>query len=273
VNGHKRSSHLINNTDDYVALMRARAAGTLPDMGCALRVAQLIKESWTGPENRTRRVLDVGCATGHFRRTFDRFGLRVDRYVGLEIDPAMVRAGTEIWSREIASGSLELINGDLERFRSDETFDVVFCVNAFMYFASAKRALANLLHAARGGRLFVRSYFADANYRIIRAQTSLNHDKSSVSELDVFDDDGNMLSYDFWNIYSRTYIEQLVALLAPTAEVSWLEDRNVLESIEQERELNLKKRGATEVLQGCEISYPFILPWKYLSVDMTGRAV
>jgi SAM-dependent methyltransferase len=264
---------LINNTDEYVALMRARAAGTLPDMGCALRVAQLIKEHWTGRDNRAPRVLDVGCATGHFRRTFDRFGLPVDRYVGLEIDPAMVRAGTEVWSREIASGSLQLINGDLERFSSDETFDVVICVNAFMYFASAKRALANLLHAARGGRLFVRSYFADANYRIIRAQTSENHDKSSVAELDVFDDEGNMRCYDFWNIYSQTYIEQLVAALAPTAKMSWLEDRNFLGSLDQERELSIKKRGATEVLDGHEISYPFMLPWKYLTVDLASRAL
>ena len=51
----------------------------------------------------------------------------------------------------------------------------------------------------------------------------------------------------------------------------WLEDRNVLESLEQERELSIQKRGATEVLQGQEISYPFILPWKYLAVDLTGQ--
>jgi SAM-dependent methyltransferase len=261
---------LINNTDEYVALMRKRAAGSLPDMGCALRAAQLIQEHWTESAGQAPRVLDVGCATGHFRRTFQRFGLPIARYVGLEIDPAMVRAGTDVWRDEIASGSLAFVNSDLESFRSDEAFDVVICVNAFMYFASAKKALANLLHAARGGRLFVRSYFADANYRIIRAQTQLNHDKSSLSELEVFDDDGNMLCYDFWNIYSQTYIEQLVATLAPYAKLAWLEDRNFLGSLERERELNIKKRGATEVLQGQEISYPFILPWKYLSVDLTG---
>jgi SAM-dependent methyltransferase len=251
--------------------MSARAAGKLPDMGCALRVAQVIEEHWSEPAGRPPSILDVGCATGHFRRTFERRGLPVGRYVGLEIDPAMVRAATTIWGSEIASGKVAFINEDLERFDGDESFDIVICVNAFMYFASAKKALANLLRAARGGRLFVRSYFADDNYRIIRAQTKLNHDKARLSELEVFDDDGNMLSYDYWNIYSRTYIEQLVALLAPTATVAWLEDRNVVESIEQERGLNIKKRGATEVMQGCEVSYPFILPWKYLSVDMTGR--
>jgi SAM-dependent methyltransferase len=262
---------LINNTDDYVNLMRNRASGHLPDMGCALRVAELIKEHWTEPA-RPLRLLDVGCATGHFRRTFDRCGLQIGRYVGLEIDPAMVRAGKEVWREQIAAGSLEFVNDDLESFRSGEAFDIVICINAFMYFASAKRALGNLLHAARGGKLFVRSYFSDANYRIIRAQTSVNHDKATLSELEAFDDDGNPLSYDFWNIHSQTYIEQLVAVLAPSARVSWLEDRNVVASLQEERELSIQKRGATEVWQGQEISYPFILPWKYLFVDLTGRA-
>jgi hypothetical protein len=81
-----------------------------------------------------------------------------------------------------------------------------------------------------------------------------------------------MRCFDFWNIYSQTYIEQLVALLAPGAEVSWLEDRNFLDSLDQERGLSIKKRGATEVLQGHEISYPFILPWKYLAVDLRRSA-
>jgi SAM-dependent methyltransferase len=267
-----RDLELINNTDEYVALMRRRAAGDLPDMGCALRVAEIIAGAWPDDRGRGMRLLDVGCATGHFRRTFGGKGLPIDRYVGLEIDPAMVRAGSEVWKAQIETGAVQFINADLEVFEPEQAFDVVICVNAFMYFASAKRALGNLLKAAAGGRLFVRSYFMDVNYRIIRAQTSLNHDKSPWSELDVFDEEGEMRCYDFWNIYSQTYIEQLVGLLAPGSRVSWLEDRNVRSSLEQERELSLQKRGATEVLNDYEVSYPFILPWKYLAVDLTGTA-
>lgn len=234
-------------------------------------MADVIGEAWPASRRSGMRLLDVGCATGHFRRTFVGRGLPLARYVGLEIDPAMVRAGSEVWSAEIDSGAVRFVNADLESFESDDTFDVVICVNAFMYFASAKRALRNLLRAARGGYLFVRSYFMDANYRIIRAQTALNHDKSSVSELDVFDDNGDIRCYDFWNIYSQTYIEQLIALLAPGAKVAWLPDKNVLSSLERERELSVKKRGATEVINDHEVSYPFILPWKYLAVDLTGQ--
>jgi SAM-dependent methyltransferase len=257
---------LIDNTDDYVSLMRRRATGALPDMGCALRVGDLLRDFADGPFS----VLDVGCAAGHFLRTFKHQELPLAKYVGLEIDPAMFRVASEVWEREAESGLAEFINADLEKFSSDRTYDFVICVNAFMYFASAKTALTNLLRAAKR-RVLVRSYFADSNYRIIRAQTSLNHDKSSVDEIDVFDESGNIRCYDYWNIYSRTYIESLVARLDPSAEVDWIEDKNVLSSLKTERELDIKKRGATELLGEHEVSYPFILPWKWLSIRIDRR--
>jgi SAM-dependent methyltransferase len=254
---------LINNTDDYVSLMRDRASGALPDMGSALRVVELVRGMADGPVS----VLDVGCAAGHFLRTFKRQGVALSKYVGLEIDPMMVAAANSVWAAEIHAGDVQFINEDLERFDRTDRYDFVICVNAFMYFASAAAALTRLLKAVRG-RLLVRSYFSDANYRIIRAQTRLNHDKSNVEEIDVFDADGNMVCYDFWNIYSQTFIEASIARIDPAAKIEWIEDRNVLSSLAQERELDIKKRGATEVVNGQEISYPFILPWKYLSVTM-----
>jgi hypothetical protein len=179
----------------------------------------------------------------------------------------MVGAARQVWADNISSGTVEFINQDLERFASDRKFDFVICVNAFMYFASAKTALTNLLKATRR-HLIIRSYFADSNYRIVRAQTKSNHDKSEIEEIDVFDEAGNMRCYDFWNIYSVAYMEALVRQIAPGAKLDWIEDRNILSSMEQERQLNISKRGATEVLEGYEIVYPFILPWKYLSISM-----
>ena len=262
---------MIDNTDEYIALMKARAMGALPDMGCALRVAELIKAKAMPAamfDTNAVDVLDVGCATGHFLRTFMRHELRFARYTGLEIDPAMWRAAQDTWAAEIRDGTAEFINEDLEHFVSRKQFDFVICVNAFMYFASAKTALSNLLRATRH-HLIIRSYFTDSNYRIVRAQTRQNHDKSAYDELDVFDDEGNIRCYDFWNMYSCTYMEALVSSVDPAAKLEWIEDRNVVSSLEAESKLNIAKRGATQLLEGHEISYPFILPWKWLAITVS----
>lgn len=256
---------IIHNTSDYISLLRGRAEGRLPDMGCALRVSALIKDVADGPPEAPVPVdiLDVGCGAGHFYATFLRQHVPVAKYVGLEIDPGMVDAARDVWAAEVKSGAVEFLNQDLETFAGPDTYDVVICINAFMYFASAATALANLMRVTRR-HLIIRSYFADSNYRIVRAQTAQNHDKAPLNEIDVFDDDGNIRCYDFWNIYSYSYIEALVAKIDPRARVVWLDDENLLASVEEERALNVHKRGATEVVAGQEVSYPFILPWKYL---------
>ena len=86
-----------------------------------------------------------------------------------------------------------------------------------MYYRSAKRVLRKFLAAAK--QIIIRSYFADSNFRIIRAQSAQNNDSVDVDELDVFSDSGDILVGDFWNIYGFTYIERLVASIEPRAKV------------------------------------------------------
>lgn len=258
---------MIDNTDEYIFLQKNRALGTLPDMGCAIRVSDLINErvGIKDGEKVEVNILDVGCATGHFYRTFIRQGLGISNYTGLEIDSGMVKAAKEVWSGEVKEGKVGFINEDIEKFYDDRKFDFVICINAFMYFTSIEEVLRKLMRMTRF-HLIIRSYFTDSNYRIIRAQTKQNHDKAMLHEIDVFDEQGNMLCYDFWNIYSHTYIESLVKKIDPSARIEWIEDNNIITSIEEEANLGISKRGATEIFGGHEISYPFFLPWKYLVV-------
>ena len=114
----------------------------------------------------------------------------------------------------------------------------MICVNAFST-CLHKNGFTKLMRAARH-RVIIRSYFTESTYRIVRAQTTRNHDKSQVDELAAFDDAGNILCYDFWNMYSFTYMEALVRTIEPKARAEWIEDKNVLSSLEEERKLNLQ---------------------------------
>jgi SAM-dependent methyltransferase len=133
---------MINNTDEYVSLMKERAVGALPDMGCALRVGALIRERTSRlPDGGTGiQILDVGCATGHFLRTFMGQKLPVAKYVGLEVDPAMVAGAREIWSDQIGCGAAEFVNESLDRFTSNIKFDFVICECVHVFRLSKGRA-------------------------------------------------------------------------------------------------------------------------------------
>jgi len=260
---------MIYNTDSYVALMRARADGSLPDMGSALRLVDILRRHVVTARAHDGHVelLDVGCAAGHFFRTFIRNGIPLTKYWGVEIDPAMIAVALRVWKNEILEGNAGFVNADIMDFTPGQKFDFVICMNAFMYFPSPKAALERMIAATRK-RLLIRSYFTDSNYRIIRAQTKSNHNKSEIEEIQAFDDEGNIRKFDLWNIYSFEYIEALVKTICPQARLEWLDDNNMVEAIAAEERLNIHKRGATQIISGYEVSYPFILPWKYLSLEL-----
>jgi SAM-dependent methyltransferase len=250
---------------DYVDLMRKRAIGELPDMGCALRLGEVIQQ--LNPVTQDRpigRLLDIGCATGHYYRTFRNMGIAIREYVGLEIDAAMVDAANRAWAPEIRQQQAKFVLDDIESASPLPQSDVLICANSFMYYRSAKRVLQKFLASAK--LIVIRSYFAESNYRIIRAQSAQNNDSVDVDELDVISDSGDILVGDFWNIYGFTYIEKLVASIDPRAKVEWLEDNNKVESITAESGLGVVKRGGTQVVGGYEISYPLLQPWEILVV-------
>jgi len=257
------------NTDAYLDLQKKRADGSLPEMGSACRVSEIIanKASHLEDEKLGIDILDVGCAAGHYYRSLIKRNLHLRKYTGLEVDVAMVSAANQIWSQEIREKKMCFINNSIEDFNAPHKFDFVMCINAFMYFSDGYDSLRRLMRISKK-YLIIRSYFTNANYRIMRAQTSQNHDKSLFKESEIFDDNGNMRCYDFWNMYSFSYIESAAKRIDSKATVEWIADNNILSSIEEEQVLNIQKRGATEIVGNEEVVYPFFLPWKYLVINL-----
>lgn len=254
---------------EYVDLMRQRALGELPDMGCALSLVGILRQYVLGRHKNSviNKLIDVGCATGHYARTLSSNGISIQSYVGLEINAEMFQAACEVWRSEIAAGSMHFVHDDIESSNLLEPSDVVICFNSFMYYKSAKAVLRKFLRSSK--LLVIRSYFADNNFRILRAQCRQNNDRVTVDELDIFDDSGALLSGDFWTIYSFSYIESILKEIEPRAKVTWLKDQNSPDSIIRESSMGVVKRGGTEMIGGYEISYPLLQPWgiALISVD------
>ena len=254
-----------DNLSEYVEIMKERARGSLPEMGSAKRTVEiLIEKDLLSRDNNS--IIDIGAATCHYYRSFLNKNINLDLYAGVEIDRAMSEAAESVWAKQISDGKLIINNNDVENFELDKIFDIAICANAFMYFKSPYMALKNIFkHTSK--YVLIRGYFADQSYRILRSQTSSNHDKVKINEADSFAKDGTLKSYDYWSIYSREYIESVVKDLNPCASIEWIEDKNKFESINEEKELNISKRGGTYVIENMEISYPFIQPWEYILVS------
>jgi len=106
----------------------------------------------------TGDILDVGCGTGHFLRSYvkDKPSLRA---VGLDISSTMIEVAK---SKAQSAGldQIEFIHSDWETFDPEllkaYEFKAIFCANAFHYFSEPQKATNKLFRQlADGGRLYV----------------------------------------------------------------------------------------------------------------------
>ena len=261
------AGHQIIHTD-YVTLMSQRAKGELPDMSCAIELIKIIKDKIIEKEENKsiKKLLDIGCATGHYYKTLKNHNLKINKYIGLEINKDMISSANKIWSDEINSGEVEFLFSDIEDQKPLPKNDLTICYNSFCYYKSAKYVLDKMLEAS--SNIIIRSYFADSNYRILRGQSSKNNDNVDIDEMNIFTNNGSLISADFWTIYSFSYIENLVKSIKPEAKISWINSKINNESLNEEKRLGVNKRSGTEIIGNYEISYPILQPWEILLIQL-----
>jgi SAM-dependent methyltransferase len=98
-------------------------------------------------EHFDQRVLEVGCGTGHWLRSFGGRGIRV---TGLDASAQMLaHAKTQAPGAALAQGSAERLPW------ASESFDRVFCINAFHHFQDKLAFLTEATRVLRPGGLMM----------------------------------------------------------------------------------------------------------------------
>jgi ubiquinone/menaquinone biosynthesis C-methylase UbiE len=98
-------------------------------------------------EQFDQRVLEVGCGTGHWLRSFGGGGIRV---TGLDASARMLAyARTQAPRATLAQGSAECLPW------ASESFDRVFCINAFHHFHDKVAFLTEAVRVLRPGGLMM----------------------------------------------------------------------------------------------------------------------
>ena len=94
-----------------------------------------------------QRVLEVGCGTGHWLRLLSGSGTRV---MGLDVSGQMLAyAGTQAPTAALAQGSAEHLPW------ARDSFDRVFCINAFHHFQDKAVFLNEAMRVLRPGGLMM----------------------------------------------------------------------------------------------------------------------
>lgn len=104
----------------------------------------------------TGDILDVGCGTGHFLRTYVRDNPGV-RAVGMDISSNMIEVAKGK-ARAAGLDQIEYIHADWEAFDTDTlkayNFKLIFCANAFHYFNQPQSAMLKFYEQLTEGGTF-----------------------------------------------------------------------------------------------------------------------
>jgi ubiquinone/menaquinone biosynthesis C-methylase UbiE len=102
------------------------------------------------PDAKGKKLLEVGCGTGHWSRFFSEYGFEV---IGVDISERMVNI---VKSKNISDASFQLADGHSLPF-ADDTFDVTAAITTLEFVHDAKTAVREMVRCTRkpGGRLLI----------------------------------------------------------------------------------------------------------------------
>lgn len=248
----------INNVWDkdrkYREYFYKMATGKLPEMFCAIALADIIKKIY----KPGMKVLDVGCGAGHYLRTLKT---RVDQninYTGVDFSPSYIQL-----ARKAFPDGVKFTVGKIQNmpFKNNQ-FDIVTASNVILHLPPPPlKSFKELLRVSRK-YVIARTVFGERNYI---TQEVLTNSDFGVNKPDgaLFKSDGVPLSFNYFNIYTENYFRDLMAKIASKARVNIIKDL----SYKRFDTRSATRSTGTRVVNGLQISGNLLLDWRFITIE------
>ena len=244
---------------DYLNVSIKRSKGILPDMEVAKAYANIINKI----SKKKISILDVGCLTGHFNRTFNKFLKKEYTYTGVDPWKIHIDAANKVWKN---SDNTEFKIGWAQKIPfSKKLFDVVICSNVLTHIPEIKKPLKEMLRSTKQF-LILRTPVHDKSYRIQMVLNSKWFKYTKVKPKDEFDDRGEPRVYEYYDVHSRDYLESVIKKIHPKAKITFLKDTFFLKRNIQNK--NEKKLNKTMIINGQQVSDLLILPHYFVIIKI-----
>lgn len=241
----------------YGDLFYKRAMGELPEMESSKALAKLI-QPYLKEEDK---IGDIGCGGGHYLRSIDGKATKKFHYVGVDQTSYYIQKAKEAFSSPINYNELRLsttfLEGDIFNLPlNDEEVDVVICNNVLLHLPSIEKPISELLRIAKR-TVIIRALIGEHTLRI-----------KQVHKPEVFDSNGEPLNFHFHNIYSKSYIENLLTTNG-ISKFQFIEDKDFHSEAfnTSENYVGPRPDNLTVVLSGMQVNTYIIQPWTFVIIE------
>jgi ubiquinone/menaquinone biosynthesis C-methylase UbiE len=241
-------------------LYKKRAVGELSEMESSKAVARLLSDHIALGAS----ILDVGCAAGHYLRSL-KSAIKVPfTYTGVDVTPLFIEVAKQAWVNE-PMATFQI--GDIQHLEfPDNHFDVVMCNNVLLHLPSIVKPIAELLRVSRR-LVLIRTLIGDRSFHIKEVRSTLTDAYSKVSAESEFDDNGEPASFNYLNIYSRTFFVSAVRRANPNVRLKFVEDTFFNPAGIEEACRTRTFPNATRMVGGNQVIGYIILPYQFVFIE------
>ena len=249
-----------NNTNN-AKVYYERAIGKSPEMEVSKAMANILKKKVVNNDN----ILDVGCATGHFYRSFKKRIKKNFFYTGTDPYSIFLDRAKIAWKNE---KNVNFIKGNIYNlpFKKNQ-FDISVCSNVFIHLNDVRKPIKEILRVTKK-TVILRTVLYDVSYKIQLVYNNKWWSDTNVKPIEEFDKKGNARAYSYFNILSFNYLNETIKKYNPKAKIKIIKD-NFFNKKRIGKSINNEKRPlATRILGNEQVSGCILQPHYFVIINL-----
>lgn len=226
-----------------------RAIGKSPEMEVSKALAKIVKRI----VKKNYKILDVGCACGHYYRSLKREIKNNFFYTGVDPYKIFLDKAKLAWKNE---QNVFFKKGNIFDLPfNNKEFDIVVCSNVLLHLPSIEKPLRELIRVSKK-TVILRTVVYDVSYKIQLVYNSRWWKGTNVKPVNEFDKFGNPNSFSYFNIHSFDYLKALISKIDKKLKIKFIKDnffsKNTIQtSIKKEKRPLATKVIGKEQFSGC----------------------
>ena len=249
------------NNNNNAKVYYDRAIGKSPEMEVSTAMSKFLKKK----VKKDDKILDVGCATGHFYRSIKKKIKKNFFYTGIDPYSVFLDKARIAWKKE---KNVNFVKGNIYKlpFKKNE-FDVSFCSNVFIHLNDVTKPLKEIFRVTKR-TIILRTVLFDVSYKVQLVYNNKWWSDTNVKPIDEFDSKGRPRAYSYFNILSFDYLNQTIMKFYPKAKIKIIKDNFYNKKTIRKSIVNEKRPLATKIIGNEQISGCILQPHYLVIIDL-----
>lgn len=246
-----------DNQTNYGDILYKRATGELPEMESSKALTQVLEKYYASGLS----IADVGCGAGHYLKGIrERIDANVN-YTGIDATAYYLEQ-----AKLAFPDNAKFMQGDIfDLPGSTGQFDITMCNNVLIHLPPPPlKPISELMRISKKHTI-IRTALADRNYIVkeLRQLSEVDTQAKDSRQLDVVASEEKIKHFNYFNMYTKEYITEVIHSIDPTVNVEIIRDQ----MWEEFDNTKVMTKTATKSFHGFQKSGNLLLDFHFIIIS------